>query len=199
MIAGLADGAPPPIRQILRLLLHPRLAGLALRVMGRRLELVDPLLRNTISPTIVRGGVKINVIPSQVTLDLDTRLLPGFGPKQMVHEVQAIVGPDVEIAVLGCGPPLPSTPDMSQFPLLSGVLRELDPDGRPIPYIIPATTDARFFSQLGIQNYGFTPMNLPPDFKFTQFVHAADERIPVDAMQFGTTAMYNVLCRYGHT
>jgi len=199
MIAGLADGVQTPIRQVLRLLLNPRLAGLALRAMGARLGIVEPLLRNTISPNVVRGGTKINVIPAGITLDLDTRLLPGFGPEQMVQEVREIVGPDIEIEVLRCGPPLPPTPDLSQFPLLAGVLRELDPDGQPLPYMIPATTDARFFSQLGIQNYGFTPMNLPPDFKFTQLVHAADERIPVDAMQFGTTAIYNALCRYGHT
>jgi acetylornithine deacetylase/succinyl-diaminopimelate desuccinylase-like protein len=86
---------------------------------------------------------------------------------------------------------------MDQFPLLAGVLQDLDPEGLPLPYMIPATTDARYFHQLGIQNYGFTPMNLPPDFSFVQVVHGADERIPVEAMQFGTTAVYHVLRRYG--
>jgi acetylornithine deacetylase/succinyl-diaminopimelate desuccinylase-like protein len=198
MISGLAEGSRPLTRLVLRQLLNPRLADLLLRTVGARLRIVEPLLRNTISPTIVRGGHKINVIPNRVTLDLDTRLLPGLGPEQMVQEVQEIVGSDVEIEVLCAGPPCPLEPDLSQFPLLAGVLQDLDPEAVPVPYVLPATTDARFFNQLGIQTYGFTPMNLPPDFGFTSTVHAADERIPVSAMQFGTQAVYDVLCRYGH-
>jgi acetylornithine deacetylase/succinyl-diaminopimelate desuccinylase-like protein len=58
-------------------------------------------------------------------------------------------------------------------------------------------TDARFFSQLGIQTYGFTPMQLPTDFKFTELAHAANERIPVEAMDFGTQAIFDVLKRFG--
>lgn len=197
MLSALAWASRPATGLILRQLLNPRLADLLLRAMGERLRIMEPLLRNTISPTIVRGGNKVNVIPSQIGLDLDTRLLPGFTPAHMVEEVRALVGPDVEIEVLQAGLPLPAQPDLAQFPLLAGVLQELDPEGVPLPYMIPATTDARFFSQLGIQNYGFTPMDLPPDFVFTRVIHAADERIPVEAMHFGTTAMYKVLRRYG--
>ena len=62
----------------------------------------------------------------------------------------------------------------------------------------PATTDARHFNRLGIQTYGFTPLNLPPDFQFIQTVHGADERVPIPAVRFGTQAIYDVLCRYGH-
>ena len=47
-----------------------------------------------------------------------------------------------------------------------------------MPLLLTAVTDGRFFSRLGIQTYGFTPMKLPADFSFQQVVHAADERIP---------------------
>jgi len=49
-------------------------------------------LHNTVSPTIVNGGSKINVIPSQIELQLDGRLLPGYKPEDMVLELQRLLG-----------------------------------------------------------------------------------------------------------
>jgi acetylornithine deacetylase/succinyl-diaminopimelate desuccinylase-like protein len=63
--------------------------------------------------------------------------------------------------------------------------------------VISGVTDARIFSRLGIQTYGFTPMQLPPDLNFAATVHAADERIPVGAAEFGADAVYRVLERFG--
>jgi acetylornithine deacetylase/succinyl-diaminopimelate desuccinylase-like protein len=61
---------------------------------------------------------------------------------------------------------------------------------------LSGTSDARFFSQLGIQTYGFLPMPLPQDFNFSQTIHAADERIPVEAVDFGTNVICEVLNRF---
>jgi acetylornithine deacetylase/succinyl-diaminopimelate desuccinylase-like protein len=199
MIAGFAAHSRFPTNLLLRQLVHPRLSSLLLSAMGARVQMIEAVLRNTVNATIVRGGTKVNVIPSQIALDLDVRLLPGFVPEQAVNEVRTIVGEKVAIEVLSSGPPLPAEPDLAQFPLLAGVLEDLDPGGVPIPYINPGATDARHFNQLGIQSYGFTPMNLPPDFEFVQAMHGADERVPVDAVHFGTRAIYDVLCRYGRT
>ena len=62
---------------------------------------------------------------------------------------------------------------------------------------MPGVSDARFFARLGIQTYGFTPMKLPPDFNFWAGVHGADERIPADAVEFGTHAIGEALRRFG--
>ena len=85
---------------------------------------------------------------------------------------------------------------MGLFDLLADILREADPDGIPMPLLLTGTSDARFFSRLGIQTYGYTPMNLPAEFNFAQLAHAADERIPVEAVDFGASAIYGVLRRY---
>ncbi len=86
---------------------------------------------------------------------------------------------------------------MGLFDTLAGILREADPDGIPMPMLLPAGTDGPTFSQLGIQTYGFTPMNLPSGFNFSETTHAADERIPVEALDFGTNAIYKLLQRFG--
>ena len=59
--------------------------------------------------------------------------------------------------------------------------------------MISGVTAALFFSKLGIQTYGFTPLQLPDDFSFIGTIHAADERVPVDALDFGTKVLYSAL------
>jgi acetylornithine deacetylase/succinyl-diaminopimelate desuccinylase-like protein len=175
-------------------LLNPRLTDGVLNLLGERGRLFGPLLHNTVSPTILRGSDKINVIPSEVTVELDGRLLPGFGPDDLVNEVQTIVGEDAEFELIRYDPG-PAETNMGLFDLLVDILKEADPSGTPVPLLLSGVTDARFFSRLGIQTYGFTPMLLPEGFNFTQTIHAADERIPVDALEFGVNAIYRALQR----
>lgn len=85
---------------------------------------------------------------------------------------------------------------MELFGTLASILEESDPEGIPIPYLNSGVTDARFFSRLGIQTYGFLPMKLPADFDFVKTVHAADERIPVEALGFGADAIFRLLLRF---
>lgn len=144
----------------------------------------------------MRGGEKINIIPSEVTVELDGRLLPEYTPADMIAELRRLVGEDIEFEVIRHDPG-PSESDMGLFDTLSGVLREADPDGILVPLLFPAITDARFFSRLGIQTYGFLPMKLPAGFNFNQTIHAADERIPAEALSFGSDAIYKVLQRFG--
>jgi acetylornithine deacetylase/succinyl-diaminopimelate desuccinylase-like protein len=167
-----------------------------LRLFGERGSVFDPLLHNTVNATIVRGGDKVNVIPAEATVEFDDRLLPGLTADDMVGELGALLGPDVELEVLRHDPGPPEA-DLGLFDLLAGVLREADPTGTPIPLLLAAFTDARHFARLGIQSYGFTPMQLPREMRFTELIHAADERVPVDAVRFGTDAVSRVLERYG--
>ena len=85
---------------------------------------------------------------------------------------------------------------MGFFDVLAGILREADQSGKPLPLLLPRVSDARFFSRLGIQTYGFLPMKLPADFNFMQTIHAKDERIPVESVTFGAAAIYKALQRY---
>ncbi|MGH2912837.1 MAG: M20/M25/M40 family metallo-hydrolase, partial [Solirubrobacteraceae bacterium] len=153
------------------------------------------LLHNTISATIVQGGEKINVIPESLSLELDGRLLPGLDPQQLFAELRALSGLELEFEIIRHDP-VTAEPDMALFDKLAGTLRELDPQARPIPLLLPGVTDGRFFSRLGIQTYGFLPMQLPADLPFMGLIHAPDERIPAQALEFGTRAIGLVLERF---
>jgi acetylornithine deacetylase/succinyl-diaminopimelate desuccinylase-like protein len=194
-VRGIAVELSGRQRVALQALLKPRLTNRALRLMGDRAGTTEPMLRNTVSATIVHGGNKINVVPTEIELELDGRLLPGFSPDDLIGELRKVVGKDPEIELLRHDPG-PSDPDMTLFETLADVLRELDPEGIPVPLLQVGVTDGRFFSRLGIQTYGFLPMRLPPNFAFLRLIHAADERIPADAVEFGADAIYRALQRF---
>lgn len=195
MIEAIVSSLPPQEAQPYRQLLNPRQTDVVLDRLGSSAFFLDPLLHNTVNATIVRGGEKVNVIPSEVTLELDGRLLPGFGPEDMIKELMHVVGDEVGVSVhrYDRGP---AEPDTGMFDLLAGVLQEADPGATPMPMLLAGVTDGRYFSRLGIQTYGFTPMKMPEDFSYARLVHAADERIPVEAVDFGTQAIYQTLQRY---
>jgi len=193
MLEAISSALPFPSRLALRLLLNPALTDRVLDLLGEQGAMLDPLLHNTVSPTIVRGGDKINVIPSEITLELDGRLLPGYRPEDMLHELRQLLGSDGTLEVTRHDPG-PSDLDMGLFDTLADILRQADPQGVPLPILLSGVTDARYFCQLGIQTYGFLPMDLPDGLIPT--VHAADERIPVAALDFGTEAIYQALQRF---
>jgi acetylornithine deacetylase/succinyl-diaminopimelate desuccinylase-like protein len=195
MVEAMAAALPAAKGFVLRRLLNPRTCDTALRLMGDQGRALEGVLRNTANATIVRGGTAVNVIPSAIEVEIDGRLLPGFRPDDLLAELHAIVGDDVELEVLRHDEG-PADADLTFFDDLAAVLRELDPDGVPIPMLLPAVTDARHLSPIGIQTYGFLPLKLPAGFPATTLAHAADERVPADAVRFGAEAVFRAIERY---
>ncbi len=197
MVDGMATGLPDPHGAALRGLLDPATVDATLDAMGAAGRIYEPLLHNTVNATVIGGGGKINVVPSEVTIDLDGRTLPGYGPAELAAELTDLLGDLAEIEVLQHDPPGRPEPDMGLFATLTEVLHEADPEGHPVPLIMAGATDGRFFERLGVQTYGYLPMTLPADFDFTVYIHAADERIPAAAVEFGTDAIFSLLGRFG--
>jgi acetylornithine deacetylase/succinyl-diaminopimelate desuccinylase-like protein len=199
MIQMMAGAMPFPSNLVLRQLLNPRLTDGVLRALGKQVEQFEALLHNTVNATMITGADVPNRIPERITVNLVFCLLPGYTPEDAVSELRQLVGEDAEIKVVETRfcEKLPVDPDMGLFGVLSDILREADPEGIPVPVVIPGSTDGRLFSRLGIQTYGFIPMNLPRDFFFWQLMHGPDERIPVEVLTFGVDCTYKLLQRFG--
>jgi acetylornithine deacetylase/succinyl-diaminopimelate desuccinylase-like protein len=193
MVMTIADNLPFPTGMMIKQLLNPALSNSVLRRLGPQAALFGPVLRNNVNATIVYGGEKFNVIPSEIILELDTRLLPGCSADDILTELRSIIGRDAELEVIKLFPRVHAEPDMGLFATLAGAIKETDPQAIPVPFLLPATTDASVFTKLGIQTYGFLPTQLPPDLDFWKMVHGADERIPVDSLLFGAETIYRVL------
>jgi acetylornithine deacetylase/succinyl-diaminopimelate desuccinylase-like protein len=195
LLEGMRDALDEPWKGHMTGLLDPSQTDVTLSELGPLGRNLDAALHNTVNATIVSGGLKINVIPSEVQVQLDGRLLPGFGPDDMVRELSGVVGPDVELEVQLVGPAQPEI-DLSQLELFASVLREADPGCVPLPYLVTGGTDARHFARLGIRTYGFLPLNNPADFNGSTTIHAADERVPVSGLEFGARCVFEAVMRY---
>jgi acetylornithine deacetylase/succinyl-diaminopimelate desuccinylase-like protein len=193
----LASGAPIPQRQILPLLLQPRLAGHLLDLLERQNLSqaigLNAMVRNTTSPTIVQGGRKINVIPSSAMAQIDGRVIPGQSVEQFLAEVQRVIGDDLELTVLTQhdGTVFPSTTPL--FDTITRALERHDPGATAVPYMIPGFTDSFAYGRLGAICYGFSPVKLGPELNFTRMYHGHDERIPVEGFRWGLRVLYEVV------
>lgn len=195
MVTKIADALPQPGGFFFKQLLNPHFTDPILTLLGERGAMFDPLLHNTVNITMIKGGDAVNVIPSRIDLEMDGRILPGFTIQDFLKELKAVTGPGLEIEITR-HEPCPGRADMGLFPTLSSILTEFHPGCVPIPMLLSGITDARHFSRLGIQTYGFIPMNLPPDFNFSTLIHSVNERVPVESLAFGAQAMEALIKRY---
>jgi acetylornithine deacetylase/succinyl-diaminopimelate desuccinylase-like protein len=195
MVETLAGAVEPEQADVLRALLDPEQTDSTLDGLGPIGRILDPLLHNTVNTTILRAGEKVNVVPAVGSVEIDGRLLPGYRPEDMMAELRALVGDEaeIEVALFDEGP---AEVDMGLYPLLTDVLTEADATAETVPVLLGGMTDGRLFSRLGIQTYGFLPMQLPPETNYVSLVHAANERVPVEAISFGTDAIHAVLRRF---
>lgn len=193
----LSRGAPPPQKQVMPLLLQPRLAGHLLGLIEKqdvsRAIGLNAMLRNTATPTMVSAGQKVNVIPSKATARVDGRVLPGHSVEDFLREVQAVVGPELKINVIEQheGTNFPTTTPLFEA-ICRGVERH-DPGATPVPYMIPGFTDSFAYARLGAICYGFSPVRLGPELNFTRMYHGHDERIPTDGFRWGLRVLHEVV------
>jgi acetylornithine deacetylase/succinyl-diaminopimelate desuccinylase-like protein len=196
MIEALTAALPAGGQELADGLLDPQRTDATLDMLGQPGETLDPMFHNTVNATIVRGGAKTNVIPSELQLELDGRLLPGQTADDLFRELRELADDEsLELETVSYEPGVQRA-DLSLMPLLSDVLRAADPAAVPLPMLMPGITDGRFFARLGIQTYGFLPMRLPAEMKFTSLIHAADERVPAQEIGWGTDRICEVLTRY---
>lgn len=152
-------------------------------------------LRNTTNPTVLAAGYKHNVIPDTAEALVDIRSLPADQP-DMLRTVQAIVGDDIEIDIVhsDIGLEVPFSGEAVDAMIAS--LRRQDPGAHVVPYLLSGGTDNKALAKLGIVGYGFAPLRLPGDLDFPGMFHGVDERVPLDALDFGHRVLTDLLRSY---
>jgi acetylornithine deacetylase/succinyl-diaminopimelate desuccinylase-like protein len=160
----------------------------ALAKFGPLARVVGATVRDTANPTMLSAGYKANVIPSTAEAVVDCRVLPGR-EEAFLREVDELLGPDVSREWVTRLPPVETPFEGPLTEAMAAALREEDPGATTVPYMLSGGTDAKSFADLGMQCYGFAPLRLPPDLDFASLFHGIDERVPVDALQFGTRVL----------
>lgn len=150
------------------------------------------LLRNTCSPTTLRGSEKINVVPPEAVLELDCRLVPDQDVDEFIAEVTTIVNDrDVSIERIMSFTPASSSMDTPLYRLIEAKTDEWFPGSTAIPGVSTGFTDSHFFRDLGIQSYGFSPTVLAENEGVG--VHGNDERISLETLKKGTAFMIDLV------
>jgi acetylornithine deacetylase/succinyl-diaminopimelate desuccinylase-like protein len=200
MFEALAREQKFPVSMILRGLLNPALSGMLLKLIPNPgvARAFSAVLSNTVSPTVLRAGNKVNVIPGQATVEFDGRVVPEKTPDDLIAELKALVGSDVQIEEVDRAPPQVTPQDTDLYAALSAALKRGDPAAIPVPYVIPGFTDARAYVKLGAKYYGFAPLRFDPTHKvsFPEMYHGNDERAPVDGFFWGLRTLYDAVTTF---
>ncbi|KHF42886.1 M20/M25/M40 family metallo-hydrolase [Saccharomonospora viridis] len=159
----------------------------AVAKLGNISRMIGATLRDTANPTMFNAGYKANVIPSVAEATVDCRILPGR-VEAFNREIDELLGPEIEKEWLEL-PPVETTFDGALVEAMSAAVVAEDPGARTLPYMLSGGTDAKAFQRLGIRNFGFAPLKLPADLDFSALFHGVDERVPVEALKFGTRVL----------
>ena len=104
------------------------------------------------------------------------------------RELAELLGPDVEREWVGL-PPVETKFEGRLVDKMSSSLIAEDPAAKTLPYMMSGGTDAKSFSRLGMNCYGFAPLRLPAELDFSALFHGVDERVPVEALRFGVRVL----------
>lgn len=163
--------------------------------LGKGAGFIQASLRNTSNPTVLTAGYKHNVIPDTAEALVDVRTLP-TEQEQVRAEIQRIVGDDIEIEIVhsDIGLEVPFTGELVDA--MKAALETHDPGAKVLPYMLSGGTDNKALARLGITGYGFAPLKLPADLDFPGMFHGVDERVPLDALDFGHRVLADLLRAY---
>lgn len=160
--------------------------------LGPAAALAENTVRNSTTPTMLEAGYKVNVIPSVARAQVDTRVLPGT-EEDLLAQIDALLGPGVEREFIARQSPVHAPIDSPWFTAMSEALRAEDPQAVVVPYCMGGGTDAKAFSRLGMDCYGFAPVWLPEGFPYRAMAHGVDERVPVEGLRFGAALLRRFL------
>ena len=163
--------------------------------LGKGGGFIQASLRTTSNPTVLAAGYKHNVIPDTAEALVDVRALPA-DQVGVLDEIQGIVGPGIEIETVhsDIGLEVPFEGELVDAMVAS--LKREDPEAEVLPYLLSGGTDNKSLARLGITGYGFAPLRLPADLDFPGMFHGVDERVPLDALDFGHRVLVDLLRTY---
>lgn len=156
--------------------------GLMTRMMANDPSLA-PMVRTTTAPTIIRAGVKDNVLPNEARGVVNFRLLPGETFDSVrEHVVSVIDDEDITISDYGpiqVPPSMVSPVSSPNYRNLQQAIMDRFQDLYVMPYLVTGATDSRYFTGITDQIYRFSPVEFSVD--DMGIVHGTGERISVDS------------------
>jgi acetylornithine deacetylase/succinyl-diaminopimelate desuccinylase-like protein len=164
-------------------------------------EEIRAKLRMTIAPTMIHGGVKENIIPSECEAVFDCRILPGQTTADALNIVKELLKDaeleKLEFETIQASEPSESAANTPLYELIASTLKEFEPNCAVAPTLLTGGTDSRFFRRIGSICYGFQPVRADmPYGEMVKTVHGIDERISTANLVFGTSVLYSIVEKF---
>lgn len=159
-----------------------------LQRLGGARRFVEGTLRDTSNFSMLSSGYKHNVIPQTASASLDCRFLPGH-EEELLETISRLAGEHVEVEIVHKDVALEAPSSGELVDSMTRALLKEDPGAHVLPYCLSGGTDNKHLSRLGITGYGFAPLRLPEELDFVGMFHGVDERVPVEAIRFGTRVL----------
>jgi len=153
------------------------------------------ITRMTVSPNVVHGGLKVNVVPDSCEAEVDIRVLPGQDKEYVVKELGRVVG-NAEIEIPRYNVPTFSATDNEFYKLVLNTMKEYIDGDIVLPCVSSGGTDSRHLRPIGIPCYGIGMMARNLDDKMRQSVHGKDEKIDIDSLQLKSDFLISLARRY---
>jgi acetylornithine deacetylase/succinyl-diaminopimelate desuccinylase-like protein len=153
-------------------------------------RMIHACTHTTFAPTIMHAGIKTNVIPDSVELQVDIRTLPGVSGddvEKMLSEALGDLRGDVEILAQDDNPATASPVDTPLWESIRRVIEGLVPGATTVPFLVVGATDARFFRRAGSVAYGAGLFSEQIPFaEFASMFHGDNERIDQESLRLST-------------
>jgi acetylornithine deacetylase/succinyl-diaminopimelate desuccinylase-like protein len=155
--------------------------------LGPLRRMIGATIRNTANPSMLEAGYKVNVLPQTATATVDGGSCPASRRSSRPSSTTSSAGHQARLLQLRRG-------DRDVVRRRAGrrdgrCAEGGGPGARPVPYTLSGGTDAKSFVPLGIRCFGFSPLRLPPELDFSGMFHGVDERVPLDALEFGVRVL----------
>ncbi len=152
----------------------------------------------TFAPTIIHGGTKTNVIPDEVSIEVDVRTLPGQVGRDIERMLDVALGDlraKVTISAFDDNESTSSPTDTPLWDTLGRVSADMVADSALVPFLTVGATDARFFRRAGSVAYGFGLFSRRLSFEdYATMFHGNDERVDVESLAL-STALWEATAR----
>jgi acetylornithine deacetylase/succinyl-diaminopimelate desuccinylase-like protein len=182
------------IAKWMRALEQPGRADLAVKHLSDESPMWNSMLRDTIAPTMLQAGVRVNVVPSEATANLNIRMLPGHSIQELMGQFTKIVN-DSQIKFQLAPDSGENAPPSDLTSPLFQTIERLTPQEFPgaitVPLLGTGATDSASLRLHKVQAYGLEPFPMIED--DSSRVHADDERIPLDGFHKGVAFLYHVV------
>jgi acetylornithine deacetylase/succinyl-diaminopimelate desuccinylase-like protein len=173
---------------------NPATAGAAANQIRARSPEIEAMLRTTVSPTMLRAGVKINVIPNSAEAYIDVRRLPNETREEVLTRFRQIVNDGSVEVVLAPGPNSssaePSPLSTALYRAIERVILRIHPEDLVLPYMSRGATDGAYLRMHGVAVYG-VPIFVREG--SDALAHGNDEHISLKNLEDGVELLWQIV------